>query len=383
MGRLGGVRCAGAVALGLLLAACGTRPAPEAAAPLPRVSVETVIAGAATAYTDLPGRVAAFRTAEIRPQVGGIVERRLFEQGAEIEAGAPLFQLASAALQADVDTARAALNRAQAEARRTTVYSARLGTLAQDRVVSRQMYDDVLAQRDQAAADVAQAQAALARRLLDLGFTRVEAPISGRIEQARVTEGALVTAADATPMATIQQIDQVYVDVRAPAAVLGGQSADGQRARPPLEMEVVIDGQPSGLRGRLLFSGTTVDPGTGDVLLRALVDNPSRRLLPGMYVQARVATAQFDSALTVAEEAIIRSDTGAQVWVLDGSNHARLQPIVTGEQIGRRVRVVDGLRNGQRVVVAGVERLADGIRVDPRSATAVTAAPIAQPQSRS
>jgi len=117
--------------------------------------------------------------------------------------------------------------------------------------------------------------------------------------------------------------------------------------------------------------------------LRALVDNPTRRLLPGMYVQARVATAQFDSALTVAEEAIIRSDTGAQVWVLDGSNHARLQPIVTGEQIGRRVRVVDGLRNGQRVVVAGVERLADGIRVDPRSATAVTAAPIAQPQSRS
>lgn len=343
----------------VLLVACSAQRDADGASPPPSVTVETLAPTPVVVRVDLPGRVTALRTAEIRPQVGGIVQRRLFEQGAEVEAGTPLFQIAPAPLRADVDTARASLRRAQAEARRTRVHSERLATLARDQVVSRQMYDDVVAQRDQAQADVAQAEASLARRLVDLGFSRVSAPIPGRIDQALVSEGALVTAGDSTPMATIQQIDRVYVDVRQPA----GHGAALRRrldARDPSDIEILVDGQPTGLHGRLLFSGTRVDAGTGDVLLRIEVENPARTLLPGMFVQARMVDAQYPTALTAPEEAIVRAGERASVWVLDASNHARLLPVTLGERIEGRYRIADGLQPGQRLVVKGMERLQEG-----------------------
>ncbi|MEN5060888.1 efflux RND transporter periplasmic adaptor subunit [Luteimonas sp. TWI1416] len=360
------LRCVVPLAVSVvLLAACGGQPGTDGASAPPSVTVETLVPAPVVVSADFPGRVAALRTAEIRPQVGGIVQRRLFEQGAEVEAGTPLFQIAPASLQADVETARAALRRAEAEARRTRIHSERLAVLARDQVVSRQMYDDVVAQRDQAQADVAQAQASLARRLVDLGFSRVSAPISGRVDQALVSEGALVTAGDSTPMATIQQIDRVYVDVRQPA---GRGAAIRQRmdARDAADVEVLLDGQPTGLRGRMLFSGTRVDAGTGDVLLRIEVENPARTLLPGMYVQARVIEARYPTALSVPEEAVVRAGQEPRVWILDASDRAHLQPVTLGERIEGRYRIVTGLKAGQRLVVKGMERLQEGAAAQPR-----------------
>ena len=273
-----------------LLTACGQAEQHAAPQPLP-VLTQTAQAAPLKLSEDLPGRVAALRVAEIRPQVSGIVLRRQFEQGTEVRAGQPLFQINPAPFKAEVDTAAAALQRAEAALARAKVQTARLKPLVETDAISRQVYDDAVSQRDQAAADVAQARAALARRQLDLKFSSVEAPISGRIDQALVTEGALVGGADGAPMARIQQIDQVYVDVRQPAAALEAVrqslAAQPDSSGHGLPVSILRDnGAPYGLNGRILFSGVNVDAGTGDVLLRVLVDNPERRLLPGMFVRA-------------------------------------------------------------------------------------------------
>jgi len=207
----------GIVALGL--AACGPAPEQEATPPL-QVSLMTLEAQALTVSEDLPGRVAALRSAEIRARVGGIVQRRRFEQGSEVKAGSVLFEIDPAPFTAEVDSAAAALQRSEVVHARAALQVERLAPLMRAEAVSRQAYDDAVAQRDQAAADKAEARATLARRRLDLQFASVEAPISGRIDQALVSEGALVAPGDSAPMARIQQIDQVYVDVRQSAAAL-------------------------------------------------------------------------------------------------------------------------------------------------------------------
>jgi len=284
----------------LALAGCDVAPEQsEEAAPM-QVSVLTLEAHELAVSEDLPARVAAVRSAEIRAQIGGIVQRRLFEQGAEIQAGAVLFQINPAPFKTEVDSAAAAMQRAEATLARASVQAERLKPLVQAEAVSRQVYDDAVAQREQAAADVAQARATLARRKLDLQFASVEAPIAGRIDQALVSEGALVSPTDATPMARIQQIDQVYVDVRQSASILDTLRQQAGSATPELSVDILgSDGKPLGMRGRILFSGIEVDAGTGNVLLRVLVDNPQRRLLPGLYVQARIPRAHYPAALSV------------------------------------------------------------------------------------
>lgn len=350
-----------------LLSACGQA---ETHTPPPAIPVRTLTAAPAPLKLseDLPGRVAAVRVAEIRPQVSGIVLRRQFEQGTEVRAGQPLFQINPAPFKAEVDTAAAALQRAEAALARAKVQTARLKPLVESDAISRQVYDDAASQRDQAAADVAQARATLARRQLDLKFSRVEAPIAGRIDQALVTEGALVGGGDAAPMARIQQIDQVYVDVRQPAAALEAvrQSLAAQPDSPGHGLPVSIlrdDGAPYGLNGRILFSGVNVDAGTGDVLLRVLVDNPERRLLPGMFVRARVPRASYTAALTVPQQAVVRIGGKTQLWTVDAKNQARLNVVELGELAHRQYRIRTGLRAGQKVVVEGMERLADGAAV--------------------
>ncbi|WP_256574617.1 efflux RND transporter periplasmic adaptor subunit [Pseudomonas sp. PA15(2017)] len=222
---------------------------------------------------DLPGRVAALRTAEIRPQVSGIVQLRLFEQGADVEDGAALFQIDAAPFKAEVQTAAAALKRAQAVLARARVQAERLQPLVSAEAVSQQVYDDAASQREQAAAEVAQAEAVLARKRLDLRFATVSAPIAGRVDQAQVSEGALVSTTDTTPMATVQQIDQVYVDVRESATslerwrhALGSQLAPGADGVPVQVLD--SSGKAYGLSGKILFSGISVDASTGNVLLR-------------------------------------------------------------------------------------------------------------------
>ncbi|MGB8417002.1 membrane fusion protein, multidrug efflux system [Burkholderia sp. GAS332] len=321
---------------------------------------------------DLPGRVMAVRTAEIRPQVSGIVQHRLFEQGAEIKVGQPLFQINPAPFKADVQMAAAALQRAEAALLRARVQATRMESLVQVDAVSRQVYDDAVSQRDQAAADVAQAHATLARRQLDLKFATVDAPISGRIDQARITEGALVGATDSTPMATIQQLDQVYVDVRQPASmleplreVLKTEEADHHDGLPARILR--SNGEAYPMTGSILFSGVNVDAGTGDVLLRILVDNPQRELLPGMFVRARIPRSSYGNALMAPQQAVVHIGSAARVWIVDAKDKVHAAPVQLGELVNRQYHIRAGLSAGQKVVVEGLERLAEGTEVEPHA----------------
>ncbi len=346
------------------LAGCDVAPQEQEAPALPQVSVLTLTGRELVISEDLPARVAALRSADIRAQISGIVQRRLFEQGAEISAGTVLFQINPAPFKADVDSAAAALQRAEAVLARARIQIERLRPLLRTDAISRQTYDDAISLRDQAAADVAQARATLARHQLNLQFASVEAPIAGRIDQALVSEGALVSPTDATPMARIQQIDQVYVDVRQPASVLESLRQQAGSTAPELAVEILgSNGTPLGMQGRILFSGIEVDAGTGDVLLRVLVDNPERRLLPGLYVQARIPRARYANALTVPQQAVVRTSGQTSVWVVDGQGQAQLVPVNTAELVNNQYRIASGLSAGQQVVIEGIDRLTPGVQV--------------------
>ncbi len=346
------------------LAGCDAAPQEQEAPALPQVSVLTLTGRELVISEDLPARVAALRSADIRAQISGIVQRRLFEQGAEISAGTVLFQINPAPFKADVDSAAAALQRAEAVLARARIQIDRLKPLLRTDAISRQTYDDAVSQRDQAAADVAQAKATLARHQLNLQFASVEAPIAGRIDQALVSEGALVSPTDTTPMARIQQIDQVYVDVRQPASVLESLRQQAGSTAPELTVEILgSNGTPLGMQGRILFSGIEVDAGTGHVLLRVLVDNPERRLLPGLYVQARIPRARYANALTVPQQAVVRTSGLTSVWVVDGQGQAQLVPVNTAELVNSQYRIASGLSAGQQVVIEGIDRLTPGVQV--------------------
>ncbi|MHC1653660.1 efflux RND transporter periplasmic adaptor subunit [Stenotrophomonas maltophilia] len=351
-------------ALTLAMTACSSPEAtPDAA---PRVSVVTVGPQVVQRDDELPGRVAAVRTAQIRAQVGGIVQRRLFDQGAEVSAGQALFQIDPAAFRADVDSALAALQRSEAALGRSRVQSQRLHALAAAQAVSQQHRDDASAEYEQARAAVNETRAILARRQLDLRYATVSAPIAGRIDQALVTEGALVGVADAEPMAVVQQIDQVYVDVRQPAAQLESL----QRSAGGGELPVTIigaAGKPLSERGQLLFSGINVDARTGDVILRILVDNRQRQLLPGMYVRAKVPRGAPASALTVPQQAVLRSAGGqAYAWVIGADGKAVIRTLEVDGSVNRQWLVRTGLKAGEKVVVEGQDRLQEGAVVDAR-----------------
>ncbi|MCU8029268.1 efflux RND transporter periplasmic adaptor subunit [Shewanella sp. SM73] len=338
----------------------------ETTAPV-QVSVMTLKNEELLVTKDLPGRVAAVRSAEIRAQISGIVQGRLFEQGAEITSGTVLFQINPAPFKADVDIAAAALLRAEAVWVRARQEADRLASLIQTEAVSQQMYDDAISQRDQAAADVAQTKATLALRQLDLQFASVEAPISGRIDEALVSEGALVSPTDTTPMARLQQIDQVYVDVRLPASMLEAMRQQASSGLPELAVEILSSsGEPLGMQGHILFSGIQVDAGTGDVLLRVLVDNPQHRLLPGLYVKARIPQTYYPTTLNVPQQAVTRKDGQPQVWVLD--EQAKVQPVAVkvDELVAGHYHVVSGLSAGQQIVVEGIERLSPAAQVIAR-----------------
>ncbi|WP_376890220.1 efflux RND transporter periplasmic adaptor subunit [Aeromonas veronii] len=360
--RYAGALLAAIAAFGL--AGCDVAPQEQEAPAPPQVSVLTLTGRELVISEDLPARVAALRSADIRAQISGIVQRRLFEQGAEISAGTVLFQINPAPFKADVDSAAAALQRAEAVLARARIQIDRLKPLLRTDAISRQTYDDAVSQRDQAAADVAQARATLARHQLNLQFASVEAPIAGRIDQALVSEGALVSPTDATPMARIQQIDQVYVDVRQPASVLESLRQQAGSTAPELAVEILgSNGTPLGMQGHILFSGIEVDAGTGDVLLRVLVDNPERRLLPGLYVQARIPRARYTNALTVPQQAVVRTSGQTSVWVVDGQGQAQLVPVNTAELVNSQYRIASGLSAGQQVVIEGIDRLTPGVQV--------------------
>lgn len=353
-----------APAVGLALAAvalagCGKKAeAPVAEAV---VSVTYVKASPLQLSDDLPGRVVAFRSAQIRPQVAGIVQRRLFTEGGQVRAGQPLFQINASPFQADLDSADAAVQRAQAVRARAKIQVDRLRGLLATEAVSQQVYDDAAADLAQAEADVAASRATAARRRLDVAFATITSPIAGRIGAASVTEGALVGTGDTTPLATVNQIDQVYIDVRQPVARLLALRAAGE-SQAPVEI-LDADGAPMNLRGRLLFSDLQVDPSTGEAVARVLVDNRSGRLLPGMFVRARLPRGPATSLPQVPQQAVFRQGEQAQLVVIRGDGSSETRSVQVGDVVDNSYVVLSGIKAGERVVVEGRDKLAPGAPV--------------------
>lgn len=312
---------------------------------------------------NLPARVQAFRTAEIRPQVGGIIEKVLFAQGSEVKAGQPLYKINSETFEADVNSNRAGLNKAEAEVNRLKIQLERYQQLLPSNAISKQEVSNAEAQYRQAIADVAQMKALLARQNLNLRYATVRAPISGRIGKSFVTEGALVSQGDSNTMATIQQIDRVYVDVkqsigeyeRLKAALQSGElSANNQK-----DVQILNSlGQPYNVSAKMLFEDINVAPETGDVTIRIEVNNSERKLLPGMYVRVTIERASVPQALLVPEQAIQRNMNGdPQVYVVNAKGGADIRAIELGQQYEQFYLINKGLKAGDKVVVEGIERI--------------------------
>jgi membrane fusion protein (multidrug efflux system) len=382
----------------LWLAACGggSGPAPAgagAAPPPPPVGVITVQPQAVALQTELPGRVEAIRTAQVRARVNGIVQRRLFREGSVVKAGQPLFVIDPAPYQAALDSARAAQMKAEAAFAQATLTAERYRPLADARAISAQDLANAEAARRLAEADVAAARAAVRTARINLGYAQVTAPIGGRIGRALVTEGALVGAAEATPMALIQQIGSVYVNFtqsstellrlrrlvdRADAAGRPGSSATaGDAAAVPVRI-VLADGSELAQPGRLLFSDLSVDASSGQVTLRAEVPNPDGLLLPGQYVRVRLAQATLPQAVRVPQQAVTRSGQGDSVLVVGDGNRPAPRPVQIAGADGTDWLVTGGLQAGERVVVDGFQKMAaPGAPVTPVPWTAGAAAPAA------
>ena len=367
-----------AAVLALLLSACGKSEAPKgappagAAPPPPEVAVVEARLGEALLTKDLPGRVQAWRTAQVRARVEGIVEQRHFVEGSDVRAGTPLYQIdartyrtTQAAARADVDAARAVVNRYR--------------PLAEMKAVSQQ-------ELDTAEARLRQAEAALARAQLDLENTTVPAPISGRIGRSLVTEGALVGRGEATQLATIEQIDPIYVNFTQSSsellalreAIASGRwrKADTQR------MELLLeDGSVYAQPGKLLFSDLAVDPNTGAVSMRAQFPNPKKELLPGMFVRVRYAQARADQLVSLPQRAVQMSPAGASVLVVDAEGKVVPRPVKLGGMSGSSWTITSGLSGGEQVIVEGHMKARPGsvVRTVPWApAAGPAAAPAAQ-----
>lgn len=340
-------------------------PAPDeapAAAEAPvTVSVLTLQPQAVTLSETLPGRVAASRRVEIRPQVGGILLDRPVREGMRVEAGQVLFQIDPAPLKADLATAEAVLERARAAEAHARRAMERADGLLAGNAISRERHDAARNDLAVARATLAEAQAGVSRRQLDLAFATVRAPVAGYIASGLVEEGGLATPTSDRALAVVQELDRVYVDLRLPSASLAALRAAAGAGSGAVEI-IRPDRQPHPSPGRLAFSDLTVDPGTGTLLVRVEVDNPGLTLLPGQYVRARVPTGVLPAALLVPEDAVIRTGTGrVQLVTVTAEGRALRQEVQLGETVGQRVVVRSGLNAGDRVVVQGQDRVPDGI----------------------
>ncbi len=350
-----------------LLAACGEGGAPAAggtAPPPPPVGVLAVQPQAVALQQELPGRVEARRTAQVRARVTGIVTARQFTEGSDVKAGQPLFRIDPAPYEAALASAQAQQQRAEAAAAQARLTAERYAPLAQAQAISAQEYAAALAAQKTAEADVAAARAAVQAARLNLGYAQVSAPIGGRIGRALVTEGALVSATEATPLALIQQVDRVYVNFTQSANELQALQralADGRLQRgggDAVPVQVVLDdGSTLPQTGRLLFSDLSVDATSGQVTLRAEVPNPQGLLLPGQFVRVRFAPATLPQAMLLPQQALTRTQQGDTVLVVgEGNRPAPRKVSVAGAQDGHWV-VTGGLQPGERVVVDGFQKM--------------------------
>lgn len=334
------------------------------------VEVYTVAPQSVVLTQDLPGRTSSFQVAEIRPQVTGIIIDRLFTEGSHVKAGQQLYQIDPAPYKAAYDRAVADLRKAQANLKSTEPKVARYKELVNVGGVSRQQYDDALASLEQANADIAVAEAAVATAKINLDYTKVFAPISGTIGKSSVTKGALVTANQASTLATIQNLTKVYVDVSQSSAEilkLRKQFANRKQSE-KLMAGLMLEGEkePYAHQGEIQFSDVTVDEGTGMVQLRILFPNPDGYLLPGLFVKARVAQSQLENAVIVPQQAVVRNAGGTtSVWAIGDDNHVNPRTIEVSRALGDKWLVSSGLAAGDRIVVSGLQKIAPGALVSP------------------
>lgn len=351
---------------------------------LPSVGIIVAEATSVPLVSELSGRTTPFMVAELRPQVTGIVHKRLFTEGSEVKAGQTLYQIDPATYQAAYDSARASLARAEAN-----LYSARLkaerhAELVKIEAVSKQANDDAVAALKQAEADLAAARAAVDKAKIDLDFTRVASPISGRIGRSTVTPGALVTANQADSLATIQQLDPIYVDLTQSTGELlqMRRALEAGKLKPVGNQSVPVrlvleDGSLYAAEGKLAFSEVSVDTGTGSVTLRAVFPNTKGELLPGMYVRARLVQGQAEEAILVPHAAVSRDPRGnATVMVVGAEDKVEARVVQTARSQGDKWIVTEGLRAGDRIIVEGLQKVRAGAQVQaqPLAAAAVPAA---------
>ncbi len=372
----------------LILAGCNDSQSAVNTAPKdPEVGVVTLAPQSTTLKSELAGRTAAQMVAQIRPQVGGIVQKRAFTEGAMVKAGELLYQIDPASYQSAQASAKATLARAEATASAARLKAKRQADLFAIEAISQQDNEDAQTALQQAEADVASARAALETASINLERTRIVSPIAGRVEASTVTPGALVTANQETALTTVQQLDPIYVDIpQSSLEVLqlrkalssGALKSEGAAARIQLVLE---DGSTYAHEGKLQFAGVTVNTTTGAVTLRALVPNPEQMLMPGMYVRARLDKGTDPEALLVPQPGIGRDNTGrATALVVNAENKVEQRKVEVAEAIGTNWRVTDGLKAGERVIVEGSGKVRPGqsvrvVDVQPMAGNTAAAAP--------
>ncbi|WP_312134154.1 efflux RND transporter periplasmic adaptor subunit [Leclercia sp.] len=349
-----------------LLVGCDDHAGQAKQPPTPQVVVHVVKSAPLEVTTELPGRTDAYRVAEVRPQVSGIVLKRNFTEGSDVKAGESLYQIDPASYQAAFDSASGELAKAQAAASIAHLTVKRYLPLVGTQYVSKQEYDQSVANARQADASVIAAKAAVETARINLAYTKVTSPISGRIGKSSVTEGALVANGQATALATVQQLDPIYVDVtqssndfmRLKQSSL--QTGEGTRSV-QLLME---NGQPYPLKGSLQFSDVTVDESTGSITLRAIFPNPQHILLPGMFVRARINEGTQPHAILVPQQGVTRTPRGdASVMVVNSKNQVEARNVVAPQAIGDQWLITDGLQEGDRVIISGLQKVRPGVVV--------------------
>jgi len=353
-----------------LLSGCNDSGDGVKKAAAPEVSVYQVKAAPLAVTTELPGRTEAFRIAEVRPQVSGIILRRNFVEGADITAGQSLYQIDPATYQADYASAQGDLAKAQAAAKIAHLTVKRYQPLVGTQYISQQEYDTAIADAQQADAAVQAAKAAVETARINLAYTQVRSPINGRIGKSSVTEGALVTNGQSTAMATVQQLDPVYVDVtqssndfmRLKQAVEQGNL---QKNSGKTDVELLTEnGQRYPLKGTLEFSDVTVDESTGSITIRAVFPNPDHSLLPGMFVRARIDEGVQPAAILVPQQGVTRNARGdATVLLVNDKNQVEARSVVASQAIGDKWLITGGLKEGENVIVSGLQRVRPGATV--------------------
>ncbi len=365
-----------------LLSACGSDEPPPAPPP-PEVGVVTLTTQTVSDIRNLPGRTSAFVIAEVRPQVTGIIKKRLFEEGSQVKAGQPLYQLDDALYRAEVESRKAALAKAKATREAAQLTADRTTELAKIDAVSAQEAENAVAALQQAIADVASAEAALRQAEVNLSYARITAPISGRTGKSNFTQGALVTANQDMPLTTVQQLDPIYVDLQQSSSELLRLRQDfgGSDLNQSAPVRIVLEnGTKYEHTGQLKFAEVSVDPQTGSFGLRAVVPNPDRLLLPGMYVRAVLERGQRDDAVLAPQRAITRDAKGNGVaLVVTADNKIEQRTVTTARTVGDQWLINEGLRPGERVVVEGLQKVQPGMTVTPVEAGAARTAEAAAP----